>query len=409
MQTKSKKEIQSSVSISSPLKTFLETHPVVFFTTTILTTASVVAGVMLYLSNSRADLIGEEHKLEIANLIAKNDRDMNEKTNPLTKTIADLNFRLSSIERRLPGAVPAYLDVASMTIGPESVKALERQYTPFGGQDFFVAVPPMTDWSYMETNEFEYGLTTSQTQQPIHPLMKRLLENTKLYVWKGKPRVEIMPIDRPTAKLKQTTFNSYPTIVVKKIDSNAFRDRISVVEALTGEMEKVGNNLDDMLSVFPRVIENLNTALGELSTKMRAAGQNIDFQPIPVPQITSTRDERIALRRRTLDALTMFGSADLSSLMMMSVLSEFAEQIASGLVQHRILSAQKKGDVFYIQSQFTFNNVRVVQDPTSAQSMNKISIDQEVFFFSHGSEGFLVRTTLPPVANRAEAFSLKNS
>lgn len=101
----------------------------------------------------------------------------------------------------------------------------------------------------------------------------------------------------------------------------------------------------------------------------------------------------------------MFSSADLSSFVMMSVLSGFVNDIGSGLAQHRILSAQKKGAVFYIQSQFTFNNVSFASDLSAPKLRKKVDVDQEIFFFSYGSEGFLVKTILPPTANRAEAFS----
>lgn len=405
MRKASKRGAQLPTSSFSPFKTFLETHPAVSLVGTGFLIASAVAGVMTYLSNLQVSLIESQHKIEIANLSVKSEKNLNEKVSSFEKIIADLNFRISSIERHLPGSGPAYVDVASMMIGPGAVKALERQYKVFGGQDFFVAVPPMTDWRYAETNEYEQSLTVSQPQQPVHPLMKQLLENTKLYVWKEKPQIQITPFKTSLANSKQVTFEFHPTIFVKKMDSDAFRSRMAMVEQLSVEMERVGGELDNLVSMLPGIIEKFNVGLGEVVSKLRTAGQSVDFQPVPLPHITSSHDERIALRQRAIDALTMFSSADLSSLMMMSVLSEFAEQIGSGLVQHRILSAQKKGDVFYVQSQFTFNNVQVSSNGGSAKFAKKVSIDDEIFFFSRGSEGFLIRTTLPPVVNRSEAFA----
>ena len=405
MRKVSKKGAELPSSSFLPLKTFLETHPAISLISTGFVIATSIVGVMTYVDNSRIDLIEGQHKIEIANLNTKNEKILNEKIISFEKTIADLNFRISSIERRLPGSGPAYVDVASMMIGPEAVKALERQYKAFGGQDFFVAVPPMTDWRYAETNEYEQSLAVSQPQQPVHPLMKRLLENTKLYAWKEKPQIQITPSRTSLANFKQVTFEFHPTILVKKMDSDAFRSRMAMVEQLSVEMERVGDELDNLVSMLPGIIEKFNAGLGEIASKLRALGQSVDFQPVPIPHITSTRDERMALRQRAIDALTMFSSADLSSLMMMSIFSEFAEQISSGLVQHKVLSAQKKGDVFYIQSQFTFNNVQISFDGGPTKFAKKVSIDDEVFFFSRGSEGFLIRTTLPPVVNRSEAFA----
>ncbi len=330
-----RKGIQLPTNTSLPLKTFLEIHPVVLLASVVFTAASVVAGAMTYINNSRIDLIGEQHKIEVANLTSKNERDLNDKVNSFSKIIADLNFRISSIERRLPGAGPAYVDVTSMAIGPESIKALGRQYTAFGGQDFFVAVPPMADWYYTETNEYQLSSAVSRPQQPIHPLMKQLLENNKLYVWKEKPWIQITPLKASLANSKPAKFKFHPTIVVKKLNSDTFRNRMKIVEQLSVEMGRVGNELDNLVSTLPGIIEKFNVELREVDIKLRAVGQGIDFQPIPVPSITSSRDERIALKQRAIDALSMFSSADLSSLMMMSVLSEFAEQISSGTVQHR--------------------------------------------------------------------------
>ena len=73
---------------------------------------------------------------------------------PLKQPIDDLKFRFSSIERRIPGAGPVYLDVSSISIAPETIKELSSKYRSFDGGDFYVAIPEMGKWSYVETTEF---------------------------------------------------------------------------------------------------------------------------------------------------------------------------------------------------------------------------------------------------------------
>lgn len=85
----------------------------------IVGTGSIIIAVMTYISTSQLEVARAQHKAEVGNLSAKHEREIVDKTLPLERIIADLNFRLSSIERRLPGSGPAYLDVSSIIIGPE--------------------------------------------------------------------------------------------------------------------------------------------------------------------------------------------------------------------------------------------------------------------------------------------------
>jgi uncharacterized protein YlxW (UPF0749 family) len=88
------------------LKSFLDDHPLPSLVGLGISVATVVAGVMTYYTSQRLDAAETRHKAELIDLGAKNKTDLFEATTPLKQTIADLTFRISSIERRIPGAGP---------------------------------------------------------------------------------------------------------------------------------------------------------------------------------------------------------------------------------------------------------------------------------------------------------------
>jgi len=111
---------------------------------------------MTYYTSQRLDAAETRHKAELIDLAAKYKTDLLEATGPLKGTIADLTFRISSIERRIPGAGPVYLDVSTISAGPETIKALSSKYRTFDGGDFYVAILEMGNWSYVETTELDF-------------------------------------------------------------------------------------------------------------------------------------------------------------------------------------------------------------------------------------------------------------
>jgi hypothetical protein len=80
------------------------------------------------------------------------------------------------------------------------------------------------------------------------------------------------------------------------------------------------------------------------------------------------------------------------------------------LTPHPALTGEGgKGNVFYVQEQIRFDNVDISVDDGEKKHFSSASTDQEIFFFSKGKEGYLVKILLPPVADRADNFAWSKS
>jgi hypothetical protein len=128
---------------------FLRSNPLVLLVGVSVAVATVVAGVMAYLTTEKIESLNIQHKIEITDLRDKDRAELLDATQPLKAKIEDLNFRVSSIERRIPGAGPSYLDVSTITIGPETRKTLGARYLSYDNDGFFLAVPNGINWTFL--------------------------------------------------------------------------------------------------------------------------------------------------------------------------------------------------------------------------------------------------------------------
>ena len=156
------------------LRGFLDDHPLPSLLGLCVSVATVIAGIMTYYSSQRSDAVETCHKAELIDLAAKNKTDLFEATSPLKQTIADLTFRISSIERRIPGTGPVYLDVSTISAGPETIKALSSKYKTFDGGDFYLAIPEMGNWSYLETTELDFISSIYSFMGPLRAQFQKL-------------------------------------------------------------------------------------------------------------------------------------------------------------------------------------------------------------------------------------------
>jgi hypothetical protein len=62
-----------------------------------------------------------------------------------------------------------------------------------------------------------------------------------------------------------------------------------------------------------------------------------------------------------------------------------------------------------LQDQINFHNVRVYDGAKLGEAKQNLVVDEEVFYFGNGAEGYLVKVFLPPVPDRADAFSWTKS
>jgi hypothetical protein len=135
---------------------FVSSNPLVLLVGASVSVATVVAGLMTYVSDQKVDTLEIKHQTEITELKDEAKSALVEATQPLKDKLADLNFRVSSIERRLPGSGPSYFDVSPVTIGSDARNSLDSRYTSFENDGFFVAVPKDDNWTFRVTNELDF-------------------------------------------------------------------------------------------------------------------------------------------------------------------------------------------------------------------------------------------------------------
>src|SRR4051794_25321278 len=101
---------------SSSFERLLSSNPLVLLVGAAVSVGTVTAGVMAYFTNERLTDLDIRHKTEIEQIKTKDKEDLLAVTTPLKEKIEDLNFRVTSIERRMPGAGPSYLDITSVNV-----------------------------------------------------------------------------------------------------------------------------------------------------------------------------------------------------------------------------------------------------------------------------------------------------
>ena len=382
------------------LRGFLDDHPLPSLLGLGVSVATVIAGVMTYYTSQRLDAAETRHKAELIDLAAKYKTDLLEATGPLKGTIADLTFRISSIERRIPGAGPVYLDVSTISAGPETIKALSSKYRTFDGGDFYVAIPEMGNWSYVETTELDFiSSIYSFLRTPDARAEFQKLGNAKLHLWRGKSETKF--------QVKTTSWGDIiltfpPALTVQKITAEFVRARLVGMRKLLEETSSSSS-----VKELAQAIDELHKESRE--DKEKAVNDEGNKQGIVGSTLEAADAERAvqaaAEKQELLEKLSSAYSADSGSFILTDFLASATMQSMAFGAEHRIHSAQKKGNVLYLQDRITFRNARIYDGDKLEAGERNIVIDQEVFFFGSGADGYVLKVFLPPVPDRADAFS----
>jgi len=174
------------------IKQVLDRNPVVTLVVTCASVGSVIATVMAYFANERISAMEEREKAQIAELSAKNTAELTSVSNSLKATIADLSFRLTSIQRTIPGTEPTYVDISKIIIGNDAVKSLAPQYKSVWSGEFYLNQPQIEGWSVSDTNELEldrliYG---DKFADSIPDSLRKVLSDAKILT---KYHVNLLP------------------------------------------------------------------------------------------------------------------------------------------------------------------------------------------------------------------------
>lgn len=373
------------------LRGFLDDHPLPSLLGLCVSVATVIAGIMTYYSSQRSDAVETRHKAELIDLAAKNKTDLFEATSPLKQTIADLTFRISSIERRIPGTGPVYLDVSTISAGPETIKALSSKYKTFDGGDFYLAIPEMGNWSYLETTELDFISSIYSFMGPLRAQFQKL-GDSKLHLWRGKSETKFQV---NTTAMGDVTFTFFPALTIQKVTAELVRTRMA---GLSDMMDRRETSSKDSLKELAKSIDQLHKETRvDNEDKENAINDESDKEQV----VKAAAD-----KQEIVEKLSSAYSTDIGAFVLTDFLASATMQSMVMGAEHKIYSAQKKGNVFYLQDRVTFRNARIYDgDKLSEAGKRNIVVDVEVFFFGSGTDGYLVKIYLPPVPDRADAFS----
>lgn len=383
----------------SGLDNFLNSNPIVLLISAGVGVATVVAGAMSYLTSEKIQDLEIQHKTQMAELQEKNQADLLQATRPLQAKIEDLNFRMSSIERRLPGAGPSYLDVSTISIGPETLKALSTRYTSYDNDGFFVAVPNGSNWNFSLTNELDLLRSTySFMNKLITDIPQyKIAAKAPVYLWESDSKVQIYA----KADDDVVTFTFHPAIAVEHVDQALLKDRVKEFQDIDKTEARKGAASDkDIAAKVGTKLDNQKQGNPEQTSP------NITIQ---AKQKTDKLIVQADEKQDVVNYLEKMGSSDVTNFELFDTMLQFFVQNVTFPLYNKIISLQKRGNVFYIQEQILFKNVDVTIDSGERKHLQNVSVDEEIFFISRGEDGYLIKIFLPPVRDRADNFAWSKS
>jgi hypothetical protein len=370
------------------IEKLLSSNPLILLAGVAVTVGTVVAGVVTYLGTEKLEALDIRHQTEISQVKDKAAIDIIEATRPLKEKLEDLNFRVSSIERRVPGSGPSYLDISTVTIGEEARNSLSPRYTAFNNDGFFVAVPNGDGWQFSVSNELDYLKGIYSVMDKIVSEMPQLAETSKATVFIWQNVNQAVKIYKKVFDFDDATFTYHPSVLIMPINQKLLNDHVRMIK--------------EALDSVDSDVENDKKAAAELG----AAIDNLKQQSNDKPQESGTEAviKKVEAKDSVVSILEKLGSSDVSNFEFFDQVSQLVIQNQAWPMRHKVLSSQKKGNVFYIQDEILFQDVDVEINASSKHHTDALSISQEIFFFSRGPDGYLVKMILPPVPDRASNF-----
>ncbi len=382
------------------LKRFIDENPFVALVAVIVATGTLVAGVTAYFSSERLSSLEAEHKAELLDLSTKHRTELSDISSSLKQTIADLSSRLTSIERRLPGSGPVYLDVSTITIGSEVVASLPATYKPFLDKYVYVAIPEGGEpWKFSETTELEIASTIYGPELFENADLARVLREPKVDLWRGIGELAFYVKTRIPSKNK-IKLTYFPAVYVEYFSKEQLLKRFS---GLVNVLYNVEHD-------FEKERKQLDTSAKDLDTgktdREAIKESNLGTEPNSdaTAQIESEISKSLKLKQKDLDQLSSAYSADIVTFLMYDSLASrmLQSQLFEGM-SYRVFSAQKKANVLYIHGQLSYISSTDEQSTETPAPGPRYDIDEEIFIFSNNLDVFIVRVITPDTDSRADA------
>jgi hypothetical protein len=288
----------------------------------------------------------------------------------LNGQIADLQGRLSSIERKLGAEGSSYLDVSGLVTTPDRAGSLGGEFKYFTDLKLYIAVPRNENWKYEITTELklaEYLFGASLSDSTAKPGLRNLLNEMPLHLWRGPTQFEVNTNDADVPKL-----TLFPFVAVESFDNTQFAQLVGA--ALAKDEEKGAENL--------RTLKELSTKL-DAQTDGAKSGQALPSEESRQNTTKTISETRLAITNQ----LSGVFRSDFAGYMLFGQLKAlYAFQNSIEGTSLRLVTAEKKGNVLYAHFLVTF---------TDAKSKSLLFWDRECFFVSGPSHSVLLLTSAP--------------
>lgn len=362
------------------LKEFVEKHPAAIAISLIVASVSATTVVIDYLCDRNLDAKQSLHEAEITEL-----------RTTLGAKISDLNRSLATIERGV-GESKSYYDITKIFLKSESLSKLSTEHQSFQEGKFFVDAPSTDSWYHEETTEDALmsdrmgEVYTETTPTDI----RNMLNSLTLDIWRHAVtlvfNLSLRKEYSEIFKTKSIKVKLYPHVFVQVLSKKRFKDIVSVTASSIAEEQK---KMDDTID---RIAE---------------PGKSLDHQTGKKDEIVSPESTIQALMEVGAFEMEDFINAqsevmfeDITGYLLSIVLRqgfEFANFMEGAI--YRVLSAQKRDNVFYLRNQLVLYGTKERSIDTE-----RIILDREIFVIGTVKDIILVNIEVPSHHGQHKAF-----
>jgi len=348
----------------SKLKKWIEDHP-----------AAILLGVTISVGSAASTTTGYlTNQLHLAEKSEEKSKFISEKNEIETKymaKIADLEGRLSSIERRVgSNQANKYFDIRTLQIPSSEIRNLPTAFKNYDNSSFFVNAPISGSWAYKSTTEgnvLKLGLFregVEQLENQVSDKQRTKLLGAPVHVWLTQPLADVsFEIDKDQRIQGVLT----PHVLLMKVTAAQFFEKLSALDEIQSQSES--NRKSDA-----------------------QAGKISDFR-----------------RKDNFEKLYLGDAAGfIFSDTLIRMLVQFGDIPNASVVIH---SAQKQLNVMYIDAEIIINGVIIIKyydDNCIIDTRPTVHLRREMFSISYGSNGYFIQTEVPTCDGRSKAFDWIN-
>jgi len=263
-------------------------------------------------------------------------------------------------------------------VSRDKVKAIPAPVNYFQDTDFYTSTSINDEgWAHAKASEAElirltFGDDYLKQMQTLAPGTVAALDSSRLHLWKGPG---VMRLRFPKGRAMER-MDLHPLVVVQRLDMETLRK-------VTGKAlrEFIGQS-DTDVAASKLILKELASKSGERDPR-------------------KSGDEPTDVVNDVLKALDNVYKSDITG-WMLGIQVVLGHQLAAvdGKTSFRVLNAQKKGNVLYLQTQLVFGDVEI---DSLGKDRRTVYLDKELFFVSDLNGVLFVQASVPSLDGRSQA------